>query len=95
MRPTRTTVAGRIFLDLQRLARRSLLPTDELLTRYILERFLYRLSQSEFRDKLVLKGGMLLEVFDIRRPTRDIDLQGRRLERTWTQSATSSVGSPR
>ena len=75
----RSTAVGRIYLDLQRLARRWEVPTGELLTRYVLERFLYRLSQSDHRERLVLKGGMLLEVFDVRRPTRDIDLQGQRL----------------
>ena len=34
------------------------------------------MSLSEFRDQFVLKGGMLLAVFDERRPTRDVDLLG-------------------
>ena len=70
-RPTRSTVAGRNYLAIQALARRSGGSTDELLTRFVLERFLYRLGRSRLRERLVLKGGMLLEVFDIRRPTRD------------------------
>ncbi len=41
---------------------------------YILERFLYRLSISDYRSRLVLKGGMLLAAFDERRPTADVDL---------------------
>jgi predicted nucleotidyltransferase component of viral defense system len=73
-RPTRATVAGRVYLDLQARARREQRPTDELLVLYVLERFLFRLSQSRHRDRLVLKGGMLLAVFGDRRPTRDIDL---------------------
>jgi hypothetical protein len=40
----------------------------------VLERFLYRLSVSAHRDRLVLKGGMLLSAFGQRRPTCDIDL---------------------
>jgi predicted nucleotidyltransferase component of viral defense system len=76
-RPTRSTVAGRSYLALQRLARRSGEATDELLTRFVLERFLYRVARSPYRDRLILKGGMLLEVFDVRRPTRDIDFLGR------------------
>jgi hypothetical protein len=43
---------------------------------YVLERFLYRLSISEFRDRFVLKGGMLLAALGERRPTRDVDLLG-------------------
>ncbi len=46
---------------------------------YILERFLYRLSVSTHRDRLVLKGGMLLAVFDERRPTADVDLLAQRV----------------
>ncbi len=47
------------------------------MTRYVLERFLFRLAGSPHRDRLVLKGGMLLAVFDVRRPTRDVDLLAR------------------
>lgn len=43
----------------------------------MLERFLYRLSASGYRDRLVLKGGMLLAALDSRRPTADIDLLAR------------------
>lgn len=43
--------------------------TDERLVLYVLERFLYRVSVSEHRDRLVLKGGMLLAALDQRRPT--------------------------
>lgn len=42
---------------------------------YALERWLARLVQSEFADSFVLKGGMLLAAFLLRRPTRDIDMQ--------------------
>jgi len=73
-RPTRQTTGGSAYLDLQRLARETSRPTDELLLRYVLERFLHRLSTSRYADRLVLKGGMLLEVLGVRRPTRDIDL---------------------
>lgn len=75
-RPTRDTTAGQVYLDLRRMARVEARGTDELLTRYVLERFLYRLSISEFRDRFVLKGGMLLAAFGERRPTRDVDLLG-------------------
>jgi predicted nucleotidyltransferase component of viral defense system len=73
-RPTRATTAGRAYLDLLARARREGRPSDELLTLYVLERFLYRLSVSAHRDRLILKGGMLLSAFGRRRPTRDIDL---------------------
>jgi len=73
-RPTRDTYGGRAYLDLQARARREGRPTDELLVFYVLERFLYRLSVSPHRNRLILKGGMLLAAFDERRPTADVDL---------------------
>lgn len=52
---------------------------DEFLQYYAMERFLYRLSQSDVRDTFVLKGAMLLRAWDApgHRPTRDIDFLGR------------------
>jgi predicted nucleotidyltransferase component of viral defense system len=73
-RPSRATASGRAYLDLLARARHESRPSDELLTLYVLERFLYRLSVSAHRDRLILKGGMLLSAFGQRRPTRDIDL---------------------
>ena len=50
-----------------------------VLTRYALERLLYRLSRSEHRDVFVLKGAMLFQLWSRQphRPTRDLDLLGR------------------
>jgi hypothetical protein len=75
VRPTRATVDGRAYLDLQNKARREGRPTDELLALYALEGFLARLAGSGHGERLVLKGGVLLAAFDARRPTRDVDLQ--------------------
>ena len=49
-----------------------------VLTRYALERLLYRLSVSSHRDNFLLKGALLFDLwFDVPlRPTRDIDLLG-------------------
>jgi hypothetical protein len=49
-----------------------------LLTRYALERLLYRLSISEHRERFILKGALLFVtwVSDPFRPTRDLDLLG-------------------
>lgn len=51
---------------------------DLVLTRFALERLLYRLSQSQHAERFVLKGAMLLTTWfdDPMRPTRDIDLLG-------------------
>jgi predicted nucleotidyltransferase component of viral defense system len=81
-RPDRTSVAGARYLDLQRKARQTGRPTDELIQLYALECFLDRLTQSAFARNLVLKGGVLLAAFDARRPTRDIDLAASSLRNT-------------
>lgn len=49
-----------------------------VLTRYALERLLYRISISPHADLFLLKGALLFDVwFDIpHRPTRDVDLLG-------------------
>ncbi len=54
-------------------------PFNELLQHYAIERFLYRLGQSQHAEKLLLKGALLLRVWQIpmARPTMDIDMLGR------------------
>lgn len=49
-----------------------------ILTRYAVERFLYRLSRSPHADRFVLKGALLLLAWlgETIRPTRDADLLG-------------------
>src|SRR3546814_16195934 len=51
---------------------------DLVLTRFALERLLYRLSNSKHAERFALKGAMLLTTWfeDPTRPTRDIDLLG-------------------
>src|SRR6202020_1154530 len=46
-----------------------------LLTKYALERVLYRISQSPHKDAFVLKGALLFELWteQTHRPTRDAD----------------------
>jgi predicted nucleotidyltransferase component of viral defense system len=50
-----------------------------MLQRFVLERFLYRLGRSQYRDQFVLKGALMLAAWNApwSRPTRDIDLLGR------------------
>jgi hypothetical protein len=69
----------RAYLDLQKLARAQGRNTQQLFELYIHERFLARLATSRFAGQLVLKGGMLLAVLDVRRGTRDADLLARGL----------------
>ncbi len=54
-------------------------PFNELLQYYALERFLYRLSQSDHADRFILKGALMLGAWRSPelRPTMDIDFLGR------------------
>jgi len=49
-----------------------------MLTRYGLERLLYRLGRSPYRDRFVLKGAMLFSLWggEMYRATRDVDFLG-------------------
>ena len=53
-------------------------PFAEVLQYYGMERFLYRLSKSQYVDKFILKGGLLFYGWNVplRRPTRDMDFRG-------------------
>lgn len=68
------SIRGRLF-DLSRDTER---PLELLLTRYALERLLYRLAQAGHGNRFALKGAMLMTswIEDPFRPTRDIDLLG-------------------
>jgi predicted nucleotidyltransferase component of viral defense system len=78
MRKPVKNIRASVRARLLNLARERNQPFDLLLTRYTLERFLYRLSVSKHRDRFVLKGAMLLTstMNDPHRPTRDLDLLG-------------------
>lgn len=76
-RPTRESLAGSAYLDLQNRARKERRGTQELLTLYVVERWLARLSASAHASKFVIKGGMLLAAYDARRPTADLDALAR------------------
>ncbi len=49
-----------------------------LLNRYAIERLLFRLGESEYSNRFVLKGAMLFALWtgEMHRPTRDLDLLG-------------------
>jgi len=71
-------IGASIRARLQNLAKERHQQFDLLLTRYALERLLYRLSRTKHRDRFVLKGAMLMTTWfdDPHRPTRDLDLLG-------------------
>jgi predicted nucleotidyltransferase component of viral defense system len=73
-------------------------PFNDLLQHYGMERFLYRLSRTEYADRFILKGGLIFTAWEIerRRATRDIDFLGS-LERnaeTIAQILCTSVAFP-
>ena len=78
MRKPIKNVGASIRARLLALAKKRNQSFDLLLTRYTLERLLYRLSVSPHRNRFVLKGAMLLigAMNDPYRPTRDLDLLG-------------------
>ena len=78
MKPLKN-VAASVHQRLLNLARQSGRPFNELAQYYALERWLYRLAQSDYRNQFVLKGALMLLVWKmpVTRPTRDIDLLGR------------------
>lgn len=71
-------IAASVRARLFNLARQTGQPFDVLLTRFVHERLLYRLSCSSHADRFVLKGAMLLTTWfsETARGTRDLDLLG-------------------
>ena len=72
-------MAASVHARLAEIGRRTGRPFQELLQYYAMERFLYRLSKSPHAASFVLKGALMLRVWDapMARPTKDIDLLGR------------------
>jgi predicted nucleotidyltransferase component of viral defense system len=68
-------VAASIYQKLLNRARETARPFDEILQYYAMERFLYRLSQSQHADSFILKGALLFRIWDVpdSRATRDMD----------------------
>jgi predicted nucleotidyltransferase component of viral defense system len=71
-------MAASVRQRLQNLSRLKKRDFGLILVNYGLERFIYRLSVSPFRDRFVLKGGMLVTLWtgDEARTTRDADFLG-------------------
>ncbi|MBQ3389014.1 MAG: nucleotidyl transferase AbiEii/AbiGii toxin family protein [Thermoguttaceae bacterium] len=77
-------------------AKKSGLTAQVVLQNFMFERFLARLSRSEYKDKFVIKGGILIAAIvglDVR-STMDIDttLRGLPLEEQKVRSAIESIG---
>jgi hypothetical protein len=71
-------VAASVRQRLLNLSRKTGEDFQLLLTRYAVERLLYRLAESEYAPRFVLKGAMLFALWTgaTHRPTRDLDLLG-------------------
>jgi predicted nucleotidyltransferase component of viral defense system len=69
-------IAASVRQRLRNLAQAQQEDFQGILTRYALERFLYRLHQSDHRDRFILKGAMLFTLWssEPHRATRDLDL---------------------
>lgn len=72
-------MAASVKARLLNLAHRTGKSYDEIIVRYALERFLFRLSKSSNKELFLLKGGLLLLAKGLSqaRPTRDIDFLAR------------------
>ena len=70
-----TNLAASVRRRLANLARQRNEDFGLLLTKYALERLLFRISQSEYQKIFVLKGALLFELWteQAHRPTRDAD----------------------
>ena len=81
---TPKNMAASVHQRLLNEARRTSRPFNELLQYFAMERFLYRLSLSPFAGNFILKGAMMLRVWNVpqSRPTMDIDLLGQMANQT-------------
>src|SRR4030042_1515468 len=74
----RRDIAASIRQRLLYISRKTGRPFNELLQYFAMERFLYRLSKSRYAESFVLKGALMLRVWEapLSRPTMDIDFLG-------------------
>ena len=86
--PSHSTVDGHAFLSLRTLAKKDGRTSAEYLRLYALEGFLARLAASPHATDLVLKGGMLLAAYALRRPTADLDFAAQNRSTKSKRSAT-------
>ena len=72
---TPTNLAASVHDRLLTIARERREELQSVLTRYAVERLLFRLGKSTFREKIVLKGAVLFSLWNgsPHRPTRDVD----------------------
>ncbi|MCK4236360.1 MAG: nucleotidyl transferase AbiEii/AbiGii toxin family protein [Candidatus Krumholzibacteria bacterium] len=72
-------IAASVHQRLLNKAKESARPFNELLQRFAIERFIYRLSKSPHANRFILKGALMFSVWNVpaSRPTMDIDFLGK------------------
>lgn len=77
--PNLRNIAASVHQRLLKKSKESARPFNELFQYYAIERFLYRLSRSSYAEKFILKGALMLMVWELRayRSTMDIDMLGK------------------
>lgn len=77
--PHPRNIAASVHQRLLNKSREAARPFNDLLQYYAIERFLFRFSRSSYADRFILKGALMLMVWDVSefRPTMDIDMLGR------------------
>lgn len=78
MKDQKKNVAASIRAKLTDLSRRRGENLQTVLIRFANERFLYRLGQSSYADRFIVKGSTAFAIWfdEPHRPTRDLDLLG-------------------
>jgi len=74
-------IAASVKEKLRNISTQSEREFQSVVSQYVQERFLYRLSESIYSNNLILKGALLFIAHDIsrNRPTRDIDFLGSKI----------------
>ena len=80
-------IAASVKDRLLEIARRNNVEFNFVLRQYFQERFLYRLSKSQYAEHFILKGALLFLAYDIsrNRPTKDIDFLGTQISNDITE----------
>ena len=71
-----------VYNQLYNIAKETNREFNSILKSYFGEKFLYKLSLSAYKDKLILKGAMMFVAYKmpITRPTKDIDFLGKKIK---------------
>lgn len=85
-----------IYQKLRNYAKENNIDTQAVLRRYVQERLMYRLSISKYSKQFVLKGGVLLSLYNngnLLRPSDDIDFNGYNKEGNvyWIKDVVSEI----